>query len=288
MRTVAIFGLLLCAVASSRAEEGRKPDLLGPNQPQPCVQKSAQGYKEPDSLQTLLDCQFKFRIGWVRRFNERLGTPPTNASLDKLDDLQRAEVREYLSRHPDRAHTDYDASDEPSSDEPKKWSLAAGGKAAPKDCRPPSSMSAEKPSDPNGEFAKQRERTKVAMDSNLDGRDANVKKDLAALDSSLAKKSDEGRAGITQDGALQIVEYLECEQGGVSDDMTDLLNHVVRDGGKLQHDTVLRLKQAARQAQENGLELGVDSDMEKWLLDPKTDPPDDPNGPNPTAGTNVN
>jgi hypothetical protein len=283
------FFLLWLAVAAFGAEDARKRSLTVPDGPAPCVKKGEKGYEEPESLQSLLNCQFGFRIGWVRHFNERFGKPPTNPSLDKLDDLQRAEVREYLSRHPDRAHTDYDTSepDAKSKGSKPREKIAADGRGATQRCRPAAKgqPSGKKPDEA---FDKQHERTEKAMEANLQGGDPGLKKDLAALDRSLSKSSDYGRAGITQEGALDIVEFLECQQGGVSDDMMDLLNHVVRDGAKLQHDTMLRLKRAAREAEANGLELGVEQELQRWLLDPSTDPADDPNGPNPTAGPALN
>jgi hypothetical protein len=35
---------------------------------------------------------------------------------------------------------------------------------------------------------------------------------------------------------------------------------------------MLKLKQASRSADAQGLELGVEPELEKWLLNPETDP----------------
>jgi hypothetical protein len=109
---------------------------------------------------------------------------------------------------------------------------------------------------------------------------------LKELGAALEGSSEGGKRGITPEGARQVVEYLTRQQGGVSPDMKLLLDSVSRDGPRLQHDTMLRLKRAAREAKGAGLELGVEPGLERWLLDPAQDPPEDPSGPNTPPATN--
>ena len=67
--------------------------------------------------------------------------------------------------------------------------------------------------------------------------------DLDALRQDLLEKSDQGRKGITPEMAAEIVNTLMKQQGSVSNDMTDLLNAVQKDGPNLSGDTFLRLQE---------------------------------------------
>jgi hypothetical protein len=62
--------------------------------------------------------------------------------------------------------------------------------------------------------------------------------------------------------------------------MKDLLDSVVRDGGKLKADTMKKLQNAGREAKGQGLDLNIDKNTEKDLLEHDFD--SDKNAPPPT------
>lgn len=181
-----------------------------------CVKKTAKGRREPPTLDALLECQDRSRAVLRRR-----GAAPVE--MDRFDDFQRRETRDYLSRHPRRATL---------RSEPAE------------DSEPP-------PRPARGEAAG---------------------KGFDALKSSLSEKAGDGGAGITPAMARDITEYLRREQGGMSGEMSALLNSLQRDGADLSDESALRLKKAARKAKAAGLDLGVEPGMERWLLDPAEDP----------------
>lgn len=191
--------------------------------PAPCVQKTAGGVIEPATLADLRDCQDKNLASY-----EKAHPSLSDDESDRLDDLQRAEVRDYLSRHPERASMSAPAS----SPAPAKTSA-------------PASVSAPAP-DAGG---------------------------LDALAAALKQEAGNGSQGLTPQMAQQIADYLNREQGGMSSDMQALLDSLKKDGGTLSDESALRLKQAARAAKAQGLELNLpDPKVEQWLLDPNTDP----------------
>lgn len=229
--------LLVCPVGA----EGPAPRALPAAETfTPCVRRTSEGWREPATLDALRLCQDRLRSRWIAGHERAKGRAPDGKALDELDDFQRAEVRGYLSRHPERAH-----SEEPAVKPAVKPALQASGK---------------------------------------DG--AAAAPGLKELGTALEADSEGGKRGITPEGARQIVEYLNRQQGGVSPDMKLLLDSVSRDGPRLQHDTMLRLKRAAREAKGAGLDLGVEPGLERWLLDPAQDPPEDSSGPNPPPATN--
>jgi len=238
------------------------PEALFPGQVKPCVRKTADGWGEPASLDALLDCQAKIRQTWIQYYRDQKGAEPPAAALDKLDDYQRAEARSFASRHPDLAATSA----------PEDAPAAAGTGAAPSRrgrCARPSSASGAAPTGP---LAAQEKRTAAAMRENYQQVDPGTAADLDAVNSQLVAGSDNGKKGITPDGARAIADYLECEQGGVSPDMQALLDQLSKDGGTLSDQSMVKLKQAARAAKDAGLDLGVDDKLEGWLLNPTTDP----------------
>jgi hypothetical protein len=92
------------------------------------------------------------------------------------------------------------------------------------------------------------------------------------LKADLWKKSDDGKKGVTPEMSAEITEYLNQKQGGVSPEMKDLLDSLQKDGVNLTGDSMLKLKKAARAADGEGLDLGIDQKMKQQLLDPATDP----------------
>lgn len=206
----------------------------------PCVRKAKSGYDEPKTLPALLRCQERARAG-------------KEASEEALE-LQRAEVRDYLARHPERA----------SADEPP----------------------ASKPADPDAGLSPavkaQKARSRRAVKANAERLPEGDRAAYEGLSEGLWAMSGDGEKGLTPEMAKEIVGYLQKQQGGVSAEMSGLLQSLTKDGAKLSHGSVRRLKKAARDAKGEGLDLGVaDEGMERWLLDPETDPPPGATGPHP-------
>ncbi len=72
--------------------------------PLACVVKiSSAAYHEPQTLRALLDCQNKKLGNAVASYTKRQGQAPSEDTHGQWADRQRAEVRGYLRRHPDRA-----------------------------------------------------------------------------------------------------------------------------------------------------------------------------------------
>jgi hypothetical protein len=184
--------------------------------PDPCVKKTKSGYDEPATWTALRDCQDKALDKYVSAHRDM-----SDAEAAKADDFQRAEVQDYLKRHPDRT------ADSGGSG----VSVMPSGPAA----------AAEEP-------------------------------DIAELQTALNKEAGDGRNGLTPQMAGQIADFLQKKQGGESQDMQDLLQSLQRDGGNLSDESALRLKHAARDAKQAGLELNIDPKVRDWLLDPSTDP----------------
>lgn len=201
-----------------------------------CVKKTPKGYDEPKTLSALLKCQERARGG--------------KAASEAALEAQRAEVRDYLSRHPERASVDE-------------------GPAAKKPDRPvPEKVRA------------QRAASDRAMKKNAERLPEGDRAAYEALAGDLWSLSGDGEKGLTPEMAKEIVGYLQKQQGGVSVEMRGLLESLSKDGAKLSDGSVRQLKKAARDAKAEGLELGVaDEGMEAWLLDPATDPPPAGDGP---------
>jgi hypothetical protein len=210
-----------------------------------CVKKTKAGYDEPKTLPALLRCQERARAGKA-------------AGEDSLE-LQRAEVRDYLARHPERA----------SAGEPP-----AATPAPPRAADPDAGLS------PTVKAQKARSRQAVA--ANAERLPEGDRAAYAELSEGLWTMSGDGEMGLTPDMAKEIAGYLQKQQGGVSAEMSGLLQSLTKDGAKLSHGSVRQLKKAARDAKGEGLDLGVaDEGMERWLLDPETDPAPGEKGPHP-------
>jgi hypothetical protein len=184
--------------------------------PEPCVKRTKSGYDEPATWAALRNCQDKAMDKYVSAHRDM-----SDADAAKADDFQRAEVQDYLKRHPDRA-------------------ADSGGSGV-------SVMPSAPPA--------------AAEDS-----------DAADLQATLNKEAGDGKNGLTPQMAGQIADFLQKKQGGESADMQGLLQSLQRDGGNLSDESALRLKRAARDAKQAGLELNIDPKVRDWLLDPSTDP----------------
>ncbi|HVE13607.1 MAG TPA: hypothetical protein VNI01_09455, partial [Elusimicrobiota bacterium] len=121
-------------------------------------------------------------------------------------------------------------------------------------------------------FGKQWERTRGATARNAAGLDPGLAAGLQALGESLAADSNGGELGLTPGGADRVLGFLDCAQGGTTPEMRRLLQMLAADGGNLTDPTMKELKGAARAADANGLDLGMDPKLQRWMLDPGTDP----------------
>lgn len=173
---------------------------------------------------------------------------------EAVTDFQQAEVRDYLQRHPERASV---------GDEGLKPEVSA-----------------------------QKKRSQEAVTKNAQRLPEEERQGYQDLSDKLWGMSGDGEKGLTPDMAKEIAGYLQKQQGGVSVEMQALLGSLEKDGAKLSHGSVRKLKKAARDAKGEGLDIGIaDEGMEKWLLDPETDPAPGEKGPHPgqeDAGVPVN
>lgn len=180
-----------------------------------CVRKTAKnGYREPASLQALLDCQQKKLDSFIADYAAKQDDDPSDETVERWRELQRGEVRDFIKRHPER-------------------SVVEGP---------------DGPGEPSGK------------------KGGTQSADLKALQQELWEKSDGGEKGITPEMAQLIVKKILDQQGYMSKEMTDLLNSVQKDGANLSDGTVRQLKEAARQADTDGLDLGVQPDVKEFLL----------------------
>lgn len=202
-----------------------------------CVTKEkVGGYAEPATMGALIECQDK-----AREYYRAKG----GSKWDRFDDFQRSEVRRYLVRHPDRADA------------------GPGPAAAPVE---------DKAFRAAREAAEQKERALKAGEANASRSDPERGAAYGTLEKKLWEMSNDGKAGVTPAMASEIVKHLQGQQGGVSVEMQSFLQSLQKDGPKLSDDSALKLKDAARDAKVQGLDLGVGADIEKWLLDRETDP----------------
>lgn len=90
---------------------------------------------------------------------------------------------------------------------------------------------------------------------------------IGGLERRLHAAAGDGKDGITPAMGRDIADTLTKQQGYVSPDMKDLLDSVVRDGGKLTPETMKKLQGAGRAAKGAGLDLNIDKNTEKDLLE---------------------
>ena len=158
---------------------------------------------------------------------ERKGEPLTAAQLDQLDDLQRAEARKFLAR---------------------PQIVVVGPKAAP-------------------DSAASKGKLGGATSADLGRLDAKSAAGIEGLQDRLHAAAGDGKDGVTPAMADDIRAALTSEQGGLSPDMKELLDGVQRDGGKLTPETMKKLQDAGKAAKGDGLDLNIDPNVEKQLLE---------------------
>lgn len=187
----------------------------------------------PTTLDELRSCQDRSRAAAVAAARNG-GSPLTGEQLDRLDEAQRAEAREFLAA-PGRVVS---GGPTPAAAAPAR--TAGEGEPAPT---------------ANAETA-----TAPAAGSS----DAAT---LADLKARLGADAGDGGAGITPAMAEDARKTLESVQGDLSPDMKKLLDAVSRDGARLTPDTMTLLQGAGRAAKGQGQDLGLDPAVEKALLE---------------------
>lgn len=90
---------------------------------------------------------------------------------------------------------------------------------------------------------------------------------LGDLEKRLHAGAGDGKDGITPAMGRDLIDSLTKQQGFVSGEMKDLIDAVVRDGGKLTPETMKKLQKAGREAKSAGLDLNIDKGTEKNLLE---------------------
>lgn len=90
---------------------------------------------------------------------------------------------------------------------------------------------------------------------------------IGDLEKRLHAAAGDGKEGVTPAMGRDILDSLEKKQGFVSAQMRDLVDAVVRDGGRLKPETMKMLQDAGRAAKRAGLDLNIDKDTEKTLLE---------------------
>jgi hypothetical protein len=90
---------------------------------------------------------------------------------------------------------------------------------------------------------------------------------ISGLQGRLQAAAGDGKDGITPAMADDIRATLMQAQGGISPEMKDLLDSVQRDGAKLTPETMKKLQSAGKAAKADGLDLNIDPNVEKQLLE---------------------
>lgn len=204
--------LLFVALAAPVAAE-KLPD---------CIHVSTTAVKlryKPD-LDSVRECQELVKQQLIDKAVAK-GKPLTYQKIEKIEDEQRAEVRDYL------------ANSGAVIDGTTKSGQGLGGVTAADRAK----VSAE-----DGEM--------------IDG-----------LEKRLHAAAGDGKDGITPAMGRDIIDSLTKKQGFVSPDMKDLIDSVVRDGGKLTPETMKKLQGAGKAAKASGLDLNIDKNTEKDLLE---------------------
>lgn len=89
---------------------------------------------------------------------------------------------------------------------------------------------------------------------------------LSSLQTRLHSAAGDGAQGITPAMAADIRATLMQAQGGVSPDMSALLDALAHDGGNLTPGTMQLLQGAGRAVKDEGLNLNIDPKLEQELL----------------------
>ena len=91
--------------------------------------------------------------------------------------------------------------------------------------------------------------------------------EIDGLEKRLRAEAGDGKDGISPAIGRDVIDSLTKKQGFVSADMRDLLDSVVRDGGRLTPETMKKLQDAGRAAKGASLNLNIDKGVEKELIE---------------------
>jgi hypothetical protein len=225
MPLMALLALLAAAPASASSVK-----------PAPCIHvSSTTAGSDPTSLDDLRACQDRARAEVVNAAASK-GTPLTDAQLDKIDDIQRAEARKFLSRS----------------------QLVTTGGAAPAASQ--DSAGAASPAQSSGKLG-------GATAADLSRVDKKSAASIAGLQARMQAAAGDGKNGVTPAMADDVRATLMQSQGSISPDMAALLDGVQKDGGKLTSGTMKMLQGAGQSAKASGLDLNIDQTTEKQLLE---------------------
>jgi hypothetical protein len=231
MLAAILAALLAPASAAAPASDAAPP---APAAKSPAVSRCLppEGSKDPGpkSFAELRACQDKAHRAALRKAR-RKGRTLTADELEAVDEAQRSEARRFLA-----------AADAP----------IQGPAPAPSSAKP--AAAASKPS------------LGGATQADLSHLDPSGGAAVAALQARLQAAAGDGSQGITPDMAADIRSTLMQSQGGISPDMQALLDAVAHDGGKLTPQTMQLLQGAGKAAKSEGLDLNIDPEIEKGLL----------------------
>ena len=205
--------ILLLIALSAPASAEKLPD---------CIHVSTTAVKlryKPD-LDSVRDCQDLVRQKLIDDAKAK-GKTMSATRLEKIDDQQRAEVRDYL------ANAGVILEGE------SRHGQGLGGIA-------------------------DKDRSRVSAEENAE---------ISSLEKRLHAAAGDGKDGITPAMGRDIIDSLTKKQGFISPDMKDLLDSVVRDAGKLTPETMKKLQGAGRSAKGAGMDLNIDKNTEKELLE---------------------
>lgn len=199
--------------------------------------------KEFVDFDALRACQDKERLAFIDAMRAKKKRLPTEAELDGLEDRQRGEARAFFEGRTQGA-SDMDlASEEPPREVEKTFA---------REEKPKTQAPAKKLQGP------------LAL---VEGQAGVTQGDLDYLSNSLSQKSEHGKKGVTPEMAGDMRKMLMQKQGSVSPDMSRLLDLTSRDGANLSQETMEALRDAGKQAKGAGLNLNIDPNTEKQLLE---------------------
>lgn len=205
-----------------------------------CIHRTPGSKAYAKDLETVISCQ-KQSLADLERKKGKL----SDAQREKLEDRHRVEVKRYI--------------------ESSGYTVEGG---SPSDSE---NVAVDEDSDDAGkeqeDFKKPKLKDKLGGLSPQDlARAGKGAGDIKDLEARLKGAAGDGSNGITPSMARDIIDTLQAKQGGVSSDMKELLDSVVKDGGKLTPETMKKLQGAAKSAKGAGMELGIDPNMEKAIL----------------------